>query len=86
VSAKHRREHNHIKKRSTYPSLRAAVKNIHLCSKYEHDLITNGWITVEGSDANGDLFFHWNDEYAKGRRPIVIKRHNPPHGAMRKDG
>jgi hypothetical protein len=77
VDPKERREHNHIEKRSLSKARREDPKNIHLCSAFEHDLITNGWITVEGTDADDELFFHWNDEFAKGRRPIVLKRWNP---------
>jgi hypothetical protein len=65
-----------LRGRRVRPDWRDKPERICLVSAFVHDLITNGWITVEGTNANQPLFFHWNDEFAKGKRPIVLKRHN----------
>jgi hypothetical protein len=79
-----RREHHHLKGRNVRPDWRDKPERICLVSALAHDLITKGWIDVEGTDARKPLFFHYT-ALAKSR-PIQLKRHNPPHGAMRKDG
>lgn len=60
-----RREHNHLGRRSTYPSLKTAVKNIFLCSTYEHRFLTNNELLIHGRDANKDLRFEWNPRIFK---------------------
>jgi hypothetical protein len=71
----HRREHNHIVKRSLDRTLREATKNIHLCSAHVHKLITAGKILIEGTDANkvNGLRFHWNPQTPAEQRTVVIK-------------
>lgn len=59
------REHNHLGRRSTYPSLKTAVKNIFLCSTFEHRFLTNNELLVYGTDANKDLRFQWNPRIFK---------------------
>lgn len=59
------REHNHLGRRSTYPSLKTAVKNIFLCSTYEHRFLTNNELLTHGTDANKDLRFYWNPRVFK---------------------
>lgn len=62
---KDRREHNHLGRRSTYPSLKTAVKNIFLCSTFEHQFLTNNELLIHGTDANKDLRFEWNPRVFK---------------------
>jgi hypothetical protein len=80
-----RREHHHLAKRSRERGKRSDPSNICLVSAFAHDLITRGWLVCEGTDADGPLFWHYDRNIATSR-PLKIKRHNPPHGAMRKDG
>lgn len=77
VDPKQRREHHHLRGRRVRPDWIYRPERICLVSAFVHDLITRGWIEVEGTDARKPLFFSWNDDIAKGRRPLVIKRHNP---------
>lgn len=60
-----RREHNHLGRRSTYPSLKTAVQNIFLCSTYEHGFITRNELLIHGTDANQELRFYWNPRIFK---------------------
>lgn len=69
-----RREHHHLKGRRVRPEWVTQPERIILVSALAHDLITKGWIAVEGTDARRQLFFHYTD-LAKSR-PIVIKRRN----------
>lgn len=62
---KRRREHNHLGPRSTYPSLKTAMKNIFLCSTYEHGFITRNELLIHGRDANKQLLFSWNPRIFK---------------------
>lgn len=75
VDSGSRREHHHLVQRSRSRARRADEHNIILVSALAHDLITRGWIAVEGTDARKALFFHWT-ALAKSK-PIVIKRANP---------
>jgi hypothetical protein len=70
---KRRREHNHLGPRSTYPSLKTAVKNIFLVSAYEHGFITRNELLIHGRDANKDLRFSWNRRLVPvGKEPFRI--------------
>jgi len=69
-----RREHHHLKGRNVRPDWRERPERICLVSALAHDLITRGWIAVEGVDARKPLFFHWTS-LAKSR-PLMIKRQN----------
>lgn len=62
---KQRREHNHLGRRSTYPSLRTAVKNIFLVSTFVHQFLTNNELLIVGTNANRDLKFFWNPRIFK---------------------
>jgi hypothetical protein len=70
-----RREHHHIISRSRSRALREQPSNIMLCSALAHDLIEKYWIDVEGTDADGPLFFHWTSLATS--RPLKIQRANP---------
>lgn len=79
-----RREHHHLAKRSTAKDRRADPTNIITVSALAHDLITRGWIVVEGTRADRPLFFHWTSLATS--KPLVIKRRNlPREGAVRSE-
>lgn len=74
VDPRVRREHDHIKPRSTHPELIAEPSNIFVCTAEEHQLIHAGALEVEGEDASKALFFHWNRKLVPaGKEPFVIK-------------
>lgn len=74
VDPRVRREHDHIKPRSTHPELIAEPRNIFVCTAEEHQLIHAGALEIEGEDAIKPLFFHWNRAIvAPGKEPFVIK-------------
>jgi hypothetical protein len=79
-----RREHHHLAKRSTHKRQFADPGNIVLVSAFAHDLIERGWLVAEGTRADHPIFWHWSEIATS--RPLKIQRHNPPHGARRKDG
>lgn len=73
VDPRVRREHDHIKPRSTHPELIAEPDNIFVCTAEEHQLIHAGALEVEGTNARKPLFFHWNRRIvAPGKEPFVI--------------
>jgi hypothetical protein len=74
VDPKFRREHHHLKGRRVEPSWVTKPERIILVSALAHDLITKGWIAVEGVDARKPIFFTWT-ALAKSK-PLVIKRRN----------
>lgn len=74
VDPRVRREHDHIKPRSTHPELIAQPRNIFVCTAEEHQLIHAGALEVEGEDATKPLFFHWNRAMVPaGKEPFMIK-------------
>lgn len=73
VDPRARREHDHIKPRSTHPELIADPRNIFVCTAEEHQLIHAGAIEIEGDDAGSLLIFHWNRKLVPpGKEPFVI--------------
>ena len=66
VMAEVRREHHHLQPRSIAPERIADASNIVLVCAEAHQLITGGFIDVEGTDATKPLFFHWNEKAMKG--------------------
>lgn len=72
---KRRREHHHLRGRRVRPEWREQPERICLVSAFVHDLITRGWIAVEGVDASKPLFFHWTDLATS--HPIKLKRSTP---------
>ena len=81
VDPRQRREHDHIRPRSTHPELVADQRNIFVCTAEEHQLIHAGAIEVEGTNANKELRFHWNRKIVPaGKEPLVIKQHRTKHG------
>jgi hypothetical protein len=70
-----RREHHHLRRRSTSRAGRADTRNIVLVSAFAHDLITRGWIVAEGMDASKFIAWHWSEIATS--HPLKIQRHNP---------
>jgi hypothetical protein len=67
-----RREHHHLRGRNVRPEWVTKAEHIVLVCAEAHQLITMGWIAVEGTDARKPLRFHWTD-LCKGRRPFEIR-------------
>ena len=73
VDARVRREHHHLQARSIAPGRVCDPRNIILVAAEAHQLITGGFIEVEGRDATKPIFFHWNESAMKGRvKPFRI--------------
>jgi hypothetical protein len=73
VDARLRREHHHLQPRSLARGLVAEPRNIILVCAEAHQLITGGFIEVEGRDATKPLFFHWREDMMRGRvKPFRI--------------
>jgi hypothetical protein len=73
VMAEVRREHHHLQPRSIAPDRVADARNIILVCAEAHQLITGGFIEIEGKDATKPLFAHWNEQAMKGRvKPFRI--------------
>jgi len=67
-----RREHHHLKGRNIKPEWVTVPKRIITVCAEAHQLITAGWIEVEGTDATKVIRFHWTD-LCKGPRPFEIR-------------
>lgn len=74
VMAEQRREHHHLKGRRVRPDWRHKPERIITVCAEAHDLITRGWIVLEGDDARKQLFFHWAEHVDPKQRTLVIKR------------
>jgi hypothetical protein len=73
VMAEVRREHHHLQPRSIAPELVTEPKNIILVCAEAHQLITGGFLEVEGKDATKRVCFHWREDMMRGRvRPFRI--------------
>lgn len=73
VMAETRREHHHLQPRSIAPHLVAEPRNIILVCAEAHQLITGGFLEVEGTDATKPVFFHWSETAMRGRvKPFRI--------------
>jgi hypothetical protein len=70
---KHRREHHHLLERNVAPERREDPANICLVSKVVHDLINNGYIVVEGTDATKRLVFTYAAHVPKDARIVKIQ-------------
>jgi hypothetical protein len=70
----YRREHHHLVTRWVAPERRDDPTNIVTVCKAAHDLITQGWIEVEGTTTERAVIFHWRTDIPKKRRPFVIQR------------
>jgi hypothetical protein len=69
---KHRREHHHLKGRNVAPEWREDPNRIVLVSKAVHDLINNGYIVVEGTDATKRLVFTYAAHVPEKARIVKI--------------
>lgn len=73
VDPAQRREHHHLEPRSIAPHRIADPTNIITVAAEVHELITGGFIEVEGKDATKPLFFHWCERLMRGRpRPFRL--------------
>lgn len=73
VAPQMRREHHHIKPRSTHPELVTDRRNVFICTAEEHQLIHAGALQVEGTNADKRLVFQWNRVMvAAGKEPFQI--------------
>jgi len=77
--ARYRREHHHLKGRRVRPEWVTVAKRIITVSAEAHDLITGGFIEVEGDDATRPIFFHWREDMMRGRvKPFRIAGKRTP--------
>ena len=72
VDPSSRREHHHLAGRRVRPEWRHDPNRIILVCAEAHQLITGGYLTVEGTDATGVLRFHWHGLEPKDR-PFEIR-------------
>lgn len=73
-AASMRREHHHLKGRRVMPEwVNRPERIITVCAE-AHQLITLGWIVVEGTDARKQLFFHWRADVKPEQKTLVIQR------------
>ncbi len=79
VDARVRREHHHLKGRNVKPEWVTRPERIITVCAEAHQLITNGWIVVEGCDARKTLFFHWAAHVKPSQRTFVIKGRRSAH-------
>lgn len=71
--AEFRREHHHIKARRVKPEGREDPNNIVLVSALAHDLITKGWLLVEGEHAP-TVRFRWAAFVKPGQKPFRLRK------------
>lgn len=74
VSASNRREHHHLKGRRVMPEWVNNPERIITVSAAAHQLITAGWIVVEGTDARKPCFFHWAAWVKPEQKTLMIQR------------
>lgn len=74
--ARIRREHHHLKGRNVKPEWVYRPERIITVCAEAHQLITAGWIVVEGCDARKPIFFHYAPHVAAMHKPFVIKARN----------
>jgi hypothetical protein len=73
VDARVRREHHHLAGRNVAPEwVTDPHRIITVCSE-AHQLITAGWIDVEGDDARGTIRFHWASHVQAKDKPFQIR-------------
>lgn len=66
---KTRREHHHLKGRRVRPEWVTDVNRIITVTRLAHQLITKGWIVVEGDDRRKRIIFHWAEHVTPEMRP-----------------
>jgi hypothetical protein len=68
-----RREHHHIRPRSTHPELISVPSNIVTVTATAHKLIEKSVLLIEGVNADKRLIFHWNRRYIQpGKAPFRL--------------
>lgn len=73
VDRRVRREHHHLKGRNVKPEwVTKPERMITVCAE-AHQLITDGWIEVEGADARKPICFHWREGLKATQKPFRIK-------------
>lgn len=70
---KHLREHHHLRGRNVKPEWKFDASRIIVVSKLAHDLITAGWIDVEGDDATKRIVFTWAEHVKPALRPFQLR-------------
>jgi hypothetical protein len=68
-----RREHHHLAGRNCEPSWVTDPDRIITVVAEAHQLITDGFIAVEGDDARKPIRFHWASHVPASSRILVIK-------------
>lgn len=71
--ARVRREHHHLKGRNVKPEWVTEPNRIVTVAAEAHQLITQGWILVEGVDARKAIRFHWREDLKAHQKPFHIK-------------
>jgi hypothetical protein len=75
VDARNRREHHHLKGRNVRPEWVFKPERIITLAAEVHQLVTAGWIDVEGCDARKPILFHWDRKHVKpGKEPFALLR------------
>ena len=74
-----RREHHHLKGRNVKPEWVFKPERIITLAAEVHELVTLGWIAVEGVDARKPIFFWWTS-LAKSRPFELRPRHRQEQG------
>lgn len=72
VSPEVRREHHHLRTRSTHPELVADPDNIVTVCAAAHVLFKAGWLLSEGTNASKAVRFHWAAHVPVDKRPFRI--------------
>lgn len=70
------RDRHHLKGRRVMPEWVSKPERIITVTREEHDLITAGWIVVEGTDARKPIFFHYAAHVKPHQKTVVIRRKN----------
>lgn len=79
VDARVRREHHHLKGRRVKPEWVTRPERIITVCAEAHELITLGWIVVEGCDARKPIFCHWAAHVKPDKRPFQITGRRTVH-------
>lgn len=79
VDGRVRREHHHLKGRNVRPEWVTVPDRIITVCAEAHQLITAGWIVVEGVDARKAILFHWREDLRPDQKPFRIKEKREVH-------
>lgn len=70
---RNRRERHHLRGRNAAPERVTDPNNIITTCAEAHQLITDGFIVVEGDDATKPIKFHWREDVPASSRILRIK-------------